>query len=106
MRWVATASPFPQDSATLTDNAGGTPTGSASFYPYPDAADCTGTPAYSEENVALNNGTANTNNTGFSVKAANEGKYEWRVVYSGDTKHEGVEGARGKENFTADIDNG
>ena len=106
MRWVATASPFPRDSATPTDNAGGTPTGSASFFLYPDAADRTETPAYSKENVALDNGAANANDTGFSAKAANEGKYGWRVVYGGDAKHEGVEGARGKENFTADIDNG
>jgi hypothetical protein len=97
---------FPQDSATLSANAGGTPTGTVDFALYgPNDANCSGTPAYTENNVMLDNGTANTDNTDFSVNAAGSGNYKWVVTYSGDDTHDGATSACGKEAFTATIDN-
>jgi hypothetical protein len=93
---------FPQDSATVSANAGGQPTGTVTFKLY-STADCSGTPAY-EESVTLDNGTANTDNTSFSVDADNDGAYKWVVEYSGDATHEGVTSACGKEAFTATVD--
>ena len=69
------------------------------------SVDCSGTPVY-EQTVQLNNGTANTNNTSFSVDASNDGGYKWLVSYSGDGTHDGTTSACGKENFTATVDNG
>jgi hypothetical protein len=97
---------FPQDSATLSASAGGTPTGTVDFALYgPNDANCSGTPVYTENNVMLDNGTANTDNTNFSVNAAGSGNYKWKVTYSGDAKHDGATSACGKEAFTATIDN-
>ena len=62
---------FPQDSATLSANAGGTPTGTVNFYLFA-TSDCSGDPVYSEEDVNLTNGTANTDNTSFSVDESHE----------------------------------
>ena len=53
----------------------------------------------------LDNGTANTDNTDFSVNAAGSGNYKWGVTYSGDDTHDGATSACGKEAFTATIDN-
>ena len=94
---------FPQDSATLSAGAGGTPTGSVTFKLY-NNADCSGTPVF-EQSVNLVSGTANTNNTSFSVDQAGSGNYKWLVEYSGDAKHESATSACGKEAFTATIDN-
>ena len=94
---------FPQDSATLSANAGGTPTGSVTFKLYNNAT-CSGDPVF-QQNVNLTSGTANTNNTSFSVDQANSGNYKWLVEYSGDAKHESATSACGKEAFTATIDN-
>jgi hypothetical protein len=99
---------FPQDSATLSsaNNAGGTPTGTVDFALYgPNDADCSGPAAYTEENVDLTSGTANTDNTTFSVDQAKSGDYKWIVHYDGDAKHEEATSACGKEAFTATIDN-
>jgi hypothetical protein len=94
---------FPQDSATLSGTAGGTPTGTVNFYLFA-TSDCGGDPLCSEENVNLANGTANTNNTEFSVDEANDGDYKWLVEYSGDDTHDGATSACGKEAFTATVD--
>jgi hypothetical protein len=94
---------FPQDSATLSASAGGTPTGSVTFKLY-NNADCSGNPVL-QQNVNLVSGTANTNNTSFSVDQASSGNYKWLVEYSGDAKHESATSACGKEAFTATIDN-
>jgi hypothetical protein len=97
---------FPQDSATLSATAGGTPTGTVDFALYgPNDADCSGPPVYTENNVQLDGGTANTNNTNFSVNADGSGDYKWIVTYSGDDTHDGATSACGKEAFTANIDN-
>ena len=97
---------FPQDSATIDANAGGTPTGTVDFALYgPDDANCSGTPVYTEENVDLTNGTANTDNTGFSVDEGGSGTYKWIVEYSGDAQHDSATSECGKEAFTATIDN-
>jgi len=93
---------FPQDSATLSASAGGTPTGSVTFKLY--NATCSGTPAF-QETVILARGTANTNNTSFSVDQASSGNYKWLVEYSGDANHESATSACGKEAFTATVDN-
>lgn len=101
---IATAQElFPQDSATLSASAGGTPSGTVHFALYA-SADCSGTPVY-EETVTLANGTANTDNTNFSVKQADSGTYKWLVTYGGDNTHEGATSACGKEAFTATVDN-
>jgi hypothetical protein len=95
---------FPQDSATLSANAGGTPTGTVDFALYA-GADCSGTPVFTQENVDLTNGTANTNNTDFSVDQASSGDYKWIVHYDGDATHDEATSECGKEAFTATIDN-
>jgi hypothetical protein len=104
---VATAQKlFPQDSATLSANAGGTPTGTVDFALYgPNDANCSGTAVYTQNNVSLTSGTANTDNTSFSVDQASSGNYKWVVTYSGDAKHDAATSACGKEAFTATIDN-
>jgi hypothetical protein len=100
---------FPQDTATLTANAGGPLTGSVTFKLFgPDNATCDpsgAAPKYTET-VPLDNGTANTDNTEFSVNAANSGNYKWLVEFnSGDENHTDATSACGKEAFTATIDN-
>ena len=104
---IATAQKlFPQDSATLSATAGGTPTGTVGFALYgPNDADCSGTAVYTEDNVGLTSGTANTDNTSFSVVQASSGNYKWIVHYDGDAKHEEATSACGKGAFTATIDN-
>ena len=97
---------FPQDSATLSATAGGTPTGTVDFALYgPNDANCSGTPVYTQENVDLTSGTANTDNTSFSVDQAGSGNYKWIVHYDGDATHNEATSACGKEAFTATIDN-
>ena len=93
---------FPQDSATLSANAGGPVTGSVTFKLYA-TSDCSGTPVF-EQTRPLVNEAANTNNTEFSVDLANDGDYKWLVEYSGDDTHDGATSACGKEAFTATID--
>jgi hypothetical protein len=93
---------FPQDSATLSANAGGTPTGTVNFYLFA-TSDCSGDPVYSEEDANLTNGTANTGNTSFSMDESNDGDYKWLVEYSGDDTHDGATSACGKVAFTATI---
>jgi hypothetical protein len=97
---------FPQDSATLSATAGGTPTGTVDFALYgPNDANCSGTPVYTKDNVTLTNGVANTDNTTFSVNQAKSGDYKWIVHYDGDATHNEATSQCGKEAFTAMIDN-
>ena len=100
---------FPQDSATLSATGGGTPTGTVTFKLYgPDNPTCSASgaaPVYTESDVTLTNGTANTDNTTFSVNQAKSGNYKWLVTYSGDEDHNDATSACGKEAFTANIDN-
>ena len=104
---IATAQElFPQDAATISASAGGTPTGSVTFALFgPNDATCSGTAVYTET-VALNgSGKATTSNSTFSVKSGSADVYRWRVVYGGDTNHEGVTSACGTEQFTLTIAN-
>ncbi|MFJ5552679.1 hypothetical protein [Streptomyces sp. NPDC093225] len=86
---VATAQEFfPQDSATVSATAGGTPTGTVTFRLYgPNDTTCSLPPVHEELNVPLVGGSAATNNTNFSIDATNDGEYHWRVLYSGDANH-------------------
>ena len=99
----------PQDSVTLDATAGGTPTEKVHFYLYgPDNPTCDpngADPVYTEENVGLNNGSAETSNETFSVSSASDDVYHWKVVYDGDSAHEGIT-SDCTENFTLTIDNG
>jgi hypothetical protein len=96
---------FPQDSATLTATAGDTPTGTVDFALYgPNDANCSGTAVYTEENVDLTSGVANTDNTSFSVDQPDSGNYKWIVHYDGDATHNEATSECGKEAFTATID--
>jgi hypothetical protein len=95
---------FPQDTATLSANAGGTPSGTVDFYLFA-GSDCSGPPVHTEENVHLTDGTANTDNTNFPVDAANQGDYKWIVHYDGDLAHEEATTECGDERFTANINN-
>jgi hypothetical protein len=99
---------FPQDSATISASAGGTPTGSVSFKLFgPDNATCDpngAAPVYTET-VSLANGSASTSNSTFSVSSASASTYRWVVEYSGDATHEAVTSACGTEQFTLTIAN-
>jgi hypothetical protein len=96
---------FPQDAATVSAGAGGTPTGSVTFSLYaPLDTTCTGSTVYTET-VTLSGGTASTTNTTFSVVAGTSGTYRWVVTYSGDATHNGSTSACGTEQFTATITN-
>jgi hypothetical protein len=96
---------FPQDKATISASAGGTPTGSVTFSLYaPGDTTCSGTAVYSET-VPLSGGDASTSNTTFSVAAATSGVYRWLVTYAGDGTHTGTTSACGTEQFTATITN-
>ena len=66
---------------------------------------CSGSAVFSQT-VALSSGAAATSNTTFSVKSASASTYRWRVVYSGDAKHEGATSSCGTEQFTLTIANG
>jgi len=96
---------FPQDSATVSANAGGTPTGNVTFELFaPGDTTCSGSAVYSQT-VALSGGSASTTNTTFSVSSANLSTYRWKVVYGGDAKHDGTTSACGTEAFTLTIKN-
>ena len=104
---IATAQQlFPNDSATVSAGAGGTPTGSVTFKLFaPGDTTCTG-PAVYTETVALSSGSASTSNTTtFSVTAGTSGVYRWEVTYPGDASHDPSTSACGIEHFTADIVN-
>jgi hypothetical protein len=97
---------FPQDSATISALAGGTPTGSVTFSLYgPDDLLCSGLAVFSQT-VALSGGSAETSNTLFSVIAGTSGTYRWVVSYPGDDTHLASTSACGTEQFTATITNG
>ncbi|WP_260439758.1 hemagglutinin [Humibacillus xanthopallidus] len=86
---IATAQSFyPQDSVTVSATVGGTPTGTVVFKLFgPDAANCSGTAAWTSPEITLNAGQAATNNQTFVINAANAGAYHWLVSYSGDASH-------------------
>lgn len=99
---------FPQDSATVSATAGGTPTGSVTFTLFgPDNPTCSpsGAAAKYTETVTLSDGLASTSNTAFSVTSATASTYKWVVVYGGDENHTGVTSACGTEQFTLTIAN-
>ncbi|MFI5527207.1 hypothetical protein ACIA8O_01500 [Kitasatospora sp. NPDC051853] len=96
---------FPQDSATVS-SASGTPTGSVTFSLYgPNDTDCSKAAVYSQT-VTLTNGSATTTNSTFGVATANGDVYRWKVVYGGDSSHNGSTSACGTESFTLTIANG
>jgi len=98
----------PQDSATISATAGGTPTGTVTFKLYgPNNATCSaqGASAVYTETVTLTNGSASTSNTTFSVSTASASTYKWEVVYGGDANHDGTTGTCGTEAFTLTIKN-
>ncbi|MEO7449038.1 MAG: hypothetical protein ABI336_12270 [Humibacillus sp.] len=105
---IATAQSFyPQDSVTMSASAGGTPTGSVTFKLFgPNAADCSGTAAYTRSGVALVSGAADTNNQStFAINAASAGSYKWLVSYSGDANHLANAGVCGDETSSLSINN-
>ena len=96
---------FPQDSATVSATAGGTPTGNVTFELFaPGDTTCSGSAVYSQT-VALSNGSASTTNTTFSVSTASASTYRWRVSYGGDANHTGATSTCGTEQFTLTIAN-
>ncbi len=103
---IATAQKvWPQDSVTLTATAGGTPTGTVSFYLYgPNDATCALSPVFTQEGVALVGGVAATDNTSLAVSSGTAANYRWKVVYGGDDNHNGKTSAC-TENFTVTIAN-
>ena len=97
---------FPQDSATVSAGAGGTPTGDVTFKLFgPNDTTCSGVAVYSEK-VSLANGSASTSNTSFSVSSASADTYSWLVVYDGDATHDATTSSCNTEHFTATIVNG
>jgi hypothetical protein len=96
---------FPQDAATVSAGAGGTPTGDVTFSLYgPGDATCSGSAVFSQT-VPLTGGSASTTNTTFSVVAGTSGTYRWIVSYPGDATHQASTSACGTEQFTATITN-
>lgn len=103
---IATAQQlFPQDAATISASAGGTPTGDVTFKLFgPNDTTCSGTPVYTQT-VSLSNGSATTTNSTFSVSTATADTYNWEVSYPGDANHLPVTSACGTEHFTLTIAN-
>src|SRR5687767_1184181 len=95
---------FPQDCATISATAGGTPIGTVRFQLFgPADTTCSGTPVFDSGLVPLAGGSASTSNTTFSVDAGSPGTYRWLLTYSGDATHDGSTGACGVERFTASV---
>jgi len=107
---IATAqSLFPQDQATLSASAGGTPTGNVTFKlfgPNNPTCDASGEAAKYTETVTLQSGSASTSNQTFSIGTASSDDYKWLVTYPGDDNHLGATSACGTEHFTLTIANG
>jgi hypothetical protein len=99
---------YPQDSATLSASAGGTPTGNVTFTlfgPNNSTCDPNGAAAKYTQTVALTNGSAVTSNGTVHVDAATADTYRWLVVYGGDANHDGVTSTCGTEHFDLTIVN-
>jgi hypothetical protein len=99
----------PQDSATISATAGGTPTGSVTFKlfgPNNPTCDPSGAAAVFEQTRTLVSGSASTDNQSFVISSASASQYKWLVVYGGDTNHTGITSPCGTENFTVTIVNG
>jgi hypothetical protein len=92
---------YPNDTATLSADAGGTPTGSVTFTLF-DNSDCEGTAVIPATSRPLNNGVASTDNT--TVAVSTSGTYYWKVEYTGDLKHKPVSSCT--ENTAMTINNG
>jgi hypothetical protein len=92
---------YPNDKATLSADAGGTPTGSVDFSLF-DNDSCSGAPLLSATNRPLTGGVASTNNTTVAVSTSDT--YYWKVVYGGDGSHNGVTSCT--ENTDMTINNG
>lgn len=74
-RWV------PNDSATITAPAGsGALAGTVSFTLYP-SADCTGTPVYPSETVAVAGASPQTRSTSNTTAILASGSFSWKVSY-------------------------
>jgi hypothetical protein len=96
---------LPQDRATVSASAGGRPTGTVTFKLFgPADPGCAGTLLFTQT-VTLNNGSASTSNTTFSIASASASTYNWVAVYSGDASHQGSTSPCGKEHFTLTIAN-
>jgi hypothetical protein len=98
---------FPQDAATISASAGGSPTGSVTFSLFgPNDTTCSAAAVFTQT-VSLSGSpaSASTTNTAFSVSAANAGNYRWVAAYGGDPTHEGST-SNCTENFTVTIVNG
>ena len=104
----------PQDTANLSADAGGTPSGDVTFKLYGPSADpsqppdCTGEAVYTET-VSLDSGSASTSNgadptTDYHINDASEGTYSWQLIYEGDSTHKPVTSC--VEHFTVTIVNG
>jgi len=91
---------FPNDTATISADAGDLPDGGTATFELFTSGDCTGTAVYSE-NVAVAGGASSrevgTNNTTYEIMTgyadpagSTAGPYSWRVTYDpGDTAHTG-----------------
>lgn len=102
---IATAQKFyPQDSATVSAGAGGTPTGTVRFLLFL-TSDCSD-PAVYDQTVTLSSGMAATSNTTYAVTASPTTTYRWKVIYSGDPTHLDATKACGAEQFTASVTDG
>jgi hypothetical protein len=93
---------YPNDSATVSATAGGTPSGDVTFTLF-DSADCSGTVLYGPVTSTLDgNGVASTNNTTVAVSTSKT--VSWKVEYPGDTSHNPVSSC--VENTVLTITNG
>jgi hypothetical protein len=98
----------PQDSATISATAGGTPTGTVTFKLYDSnnaTCDPQGGVAVYTQTITLTNGSASRSNTTFTVTTATASTYKWLVDYWGDGTHDGTTSSRGTEAFTLTIKN-
>ena len=100
----------PQDSATVSAGAGGTPTGSVTFKLFgPNNLTCNtaagaAAPVYTETVTLDAQGKASTSNSSFDISAATSAQYHWLVTYPGDGTHDGTSSAC-TESFTLTIAN-
>ncbi|MFD8634738.1 hypothetical protein [Streptomyces sp. NPDC059533] len=97
---------LPQDTATVTAQFGGQPTGTVTFDLYGPGNNNCSTNKVGTWTGTLSNGVATTNNTTFYINAANQGEYKWLVTYSGDATHTPPPAICGTENSTITVNNG
>ncbi|WP_329385297.1 hypothetical protein OG625_25225 [Streptomyces sp. NBC_01351] len=98
---------LPQDTATVTAQFGGQPTGTVTFDLYgPNNNNCSTNKVGTWTGTLSGSGVAQTNNTNFYINASNQGEYKWLATYSGDATHNSATSTCGTENSTIAIDNG